>query len=804
MNDTPALNYSPFRQLSHAIASRRFVTSVILTVSYIVLFLLYEQSNFPVTIFTILPVLTIAWFYGLKVGIAAALASVLLNVSLLLLVIGEIPASFWRGGIPGHFVSLIAAILVGQLHDVQKRLHQELKERRLVEEALRESEARARRLALVTQHTHSGVLITNKEGCIEWLNEGFTRITGYTFEDAKGRRPSELLRPNIRTYIQDGREPVRGLAVESINYRKSGEPYWCRVEIQPLLGEDGALLGYMSIETDITARKESEERYRELFEDAPAMYLLTREENKRPVIVHCNDIFLKTLGYEAAEVIDRSLLDFYTAESQSELLNGGYQRALEGMAVSGERKLVAKDGRIIPTLLRAAPERDLAGQIVGIRAMFMDITELKRVERALAEERALLATRVEERTAELRTANAELTRAVRAKDEFLATMSHELRTPLNAILSKSEVLQEGIYGSVNEKQLRSLQVIEESGRHLLSLIGDILDVAKIGAGRLELEISIVDAAEICEAGLRLVTPLAFEKQISLELHVEDNVGILRADGRRLKQVLVNLLSNGIKFTPEEGRVGLEVSSEQGYVHFTVWDTGIGISPEGINYLQQEADKAIPFVQLDSSLSRRYEGTGLGLSLVFRLTEMHGGTVSITSQVGEGSRFTVSLPLQQAGPERPSLNLETETADDEMVLLPPHSSPPARRILLVEDNPASLEALSEFLHFKGYTVDVATNGLEAIEQTKQLSPDVVLMDVQMPLMDGLEATRRIRADKALAAIPIIMLTALVMPEDKERCLAAGANSFVGKPIRMADLIGVIETHLQSQNGKLVYE
>jgi CheY-like chemotaxis protein len=242
-------------------------------------------------------------------------------------------------------------------------------------------------------------------------------------------------------------------------------------------------------------------------------------------------------------------------------------------------------------------------------------------------------------------------------------------------------------------------------------------------------------------------------------------------------------------------VGLEVTAGQACVHFTVWDTGIGISPEGITYLQQEADKSTPFVQLDSSFSRKYEGTGLGLSLVYRLTEMHGGTVSITSQLGQGSRFTVSLPAQQYDNAHLTPCLGTEMASNRQAALPVLSPPGAAKILLVEDNPAGLEALTEFLHFKGYTVDVATNGLEAIDRVKQLSPDLVLMDVQMPVMDGLEATRRIRADASLAAIPIIMLTALVMPEDKERCLAAGANNFIGKPIRMGDLIGMIESQLQ---------
>lgn len=908
------------RQLGNAITSRKFLISAGLTAIYVVLFRLYEQSNVPITIFTILPVLSFAWFYGLRIGIAAALFSVLLNVSLLLIVVGDIPVSFLRGGIPGHFVSLVAAGFVGQLHDVQKRLKQELQERRLVEEALRESEARARRLALVAKHTHSGVLITDVENRIEWLNEGFTRITGYTLSEVKGKRPSELLRPIVKAYINEVKMQGRGVAIESINHRKSGEPYWCQVEIQPLYGEDGALTGYMSVETDISERKESEERYRmlmqqsveaiyindvesmrlmeanptflnllgysqeemaglrlydfiahepesidqimshivahgatnlgerrwqrkdgtlvdvevsaskiqqrgknisfviarditerkkareklrqaeqryrSLFEDAPAMYLITNNEDGQPIISDCNELFLKNLGFEPAEVIGRSLIDFYTPDSQARLLGGGYESALNDSFESEERELVAKDGRIIPTLLRAVSERDLTGQVKGTRAMFIDITELKKAEAELAEERAMLATRVEERTAELQAANAELTRAVRAKDEFLATMSHELRTPLNAILTKTEIFQEGILGSVSDRQRHSLHVIEENGRHLLSLISDVLDVAKIGAGRLDLELFTVDFGEVCQASLRLVKVLAHEKQISLELSLDTVTTTLRADGRRLKQILVNLLSNAIKFTPEGGQVGLEVTEGHGKIHFAVWDTGIGISQEGVQYIQQEADKAIPFVQLDSSLSRQYEGTGLGLSLVYRLTEMHGGTVSIESQLGQGSRFTVSLPRQSGDKVKSTANPTDGEGAGLKTTLPAPSPPHTGLILVVEDNPAGSEALFEFLEFQGFTVEIATNGLEAIEHVKKRRPDLVLMDAQMPVMDGLEATRRLRADSSLANMPIIMLTALVMPEDKERCLSAGANDFLGKPITLTDLLGMVETYLPS--------
>lgn len=255
-------------------------------------------------------------------------------------------------------------------------------------------------------------------------------------------------------------------------------------------------------------------------------------------------------------------------------------------------------------------------------------------------ERGSLAQRVAERTAELSAANAELAQAARLKDEFLANMSHELRTPLNAILGLSEGLQEQLYGPLNEKQLKYLQTIEESGRHLLALINDILDLSKIGAGKLILQLEPVLISQVCHTSLRLISQNAQAKNLQVEFESNvDPAAVILADERRLKQILVNLLSNAVKFTPTGGTIGLKVQDDRTRpaLLFTVWDTGIGIAPEALARLFK------PFVQLDSSLARRYEGTGLGLSLVARLTQMHGGEVTVQSEPGQGSRFTVSLP-----------------------------------------------------------------------------------------------------------------------------------------------------------------
>jgi signal transduction histidine kinase len=276
-------------------------------------------------------------------------------------------------------------------------------------------------------------------------------------------------------------------------------------------------------------------------------------------------------------------------------------------------------------------------------ALQREIAERKRVEAAWEEERSLLVRRVEERTAALSVANAELAKASRLKDEFLANISHELRTPLCAILGVCETLKEQIDDHSRDGQLRALADIEENGRHLLSLINDILDLSKIEAGKIELGIGPVLVESVCHASLSAIKHEAGEKRLKVSVSLDRMAPAVAADALRLKQILVNLLSNAVKFTPEGGSIGLEVKgdAERGVAHFAVWDTGIGIAQEDVPRLFQ------PFVQLDSSLSRQYPGTGLGLVLVHRLVELHGGSVTVESEPGRGSRFTVSLPWQES-------------------------------------------------------------------------------------------------------------------------------------------------------------
>jgi signal transduction histidine kinase len=281
--------------------------------------------------------------------------------------------------------------------------------------------------------------------------------------------------------------------------------------------------------------------------------------------------------------------------------------------------------------------------VIGTLVIARIVTNMARARaeeqsRLLAEERTHLEQRVAERTRELQAANAELRQANQLRDLFLASVSHELRTPLNIILGGVELLREEIYGGLSPRQHQSLETVAESGHHLLHLINDILDLAKMGSGTFEIDLDLVEVRDLCEQCARMIGPSAERKGLQFELRIEEGIGQIEADYRRLRQILLNLLSNAIKFTPE-GRIGLEVACVKGckQIEFVVWDTGIGIAPELQSQLFQ------PFSQLDRRLARQYEGTGLGLALVAQLVARHGGTVGVSSVPKQGSRFWVRLP-----------------------------------------------------------------------------------------------------------------------------------------------------------------
>ena len=374
--------------------------------------------------------------------------------------------------------------------------------------------------------------------------------------------------------------------------------------------------------------------------------------------------------------------------------------------------------------------------------------------------------------------NAELTRALQLKDEFLTMMSHELRAPLNAVLGFTEALAEELYGPIGERQRNALATVTQSGRHLLAMLSGILDMAHIDAGKETLDRQSLDVEIVCRAAMQFVQATAQQKGIRLLRSVEQGVEGLRADERRLTQILVNLLENAVKFTPVGGTVGLEVlaDNEQEHIQFSVWDTGIGIAEADYIRLFQ------PFTQVDGRLARQYGGVGLGLSLVRRLVDLHGGSISLASTPGQGSRFTVSLPWAVA---------DNVTLREAPTSVPrPHAWVRPPHILIADHHELSLSLYHDVLIQQGCRVTIARTEDEVVTQGRMTNPDVVLVAIQLPGMDRIGVLHRLRADSTIARVPIIVMTGLELPGDRERCLAAGASSYLVKPVGLHTLVATV--------------
>ncbi len=378
-----------------------------------------------------------------------------------------------------------------------------------------------------------------------------------------------------------------------------------------------------------------------------------------------------------------------------------------------------------------------------------------------------------------------LEKAARAKAEFLASMSHELRTPLAGVLMASESLRQGTYGPVSDRQHQMLQHIEESGQHLLDLLNDILNISRIEADKMTLHLEPISAQAACEAVVRMVRSAAAQKNIALSIEVNPPDLAVEADPRQLKQMLLNLMANAVKFTGPEGKAGLRASllPDGKQVQFTVWDTGVGIAPDHFQKLFK------PFSQIDGGLSRKFGGSGLGLALVLRMAELHGGGVSVVSEPGKGSSFALRLPIRDHQPDESDV-AKAPPAEEEAA-----PSPRNRLILVVDDNDITLTIIADHLVRQGYAVQRARNGPEALECTLEHTPDLILLDIQMPGMDGFEVARTLRSAtrKATHQTPIVALTALAMPGDRERCLLAGMNDYLTKPTHLEDLLSTVRRY-----------
>ncbi|HKG53210.1 MAG TPA: response regulator [Anaerolineales bacterium] len=527
-------------------------------------------------------------------------------------------------------------------------------------------------------------------------------------------------------------------------------------------------------------RHEAELRYKLLVEQLPII-VYVNPLDKMSSTTYVSPQIQTILGYRPEEWLSDP--EFWQnrihPDDRQSVLTNIERSDLTGTPFDMEYRMLARDGHVVWFQDQTVLVRDHKGQPLYWQGLQIDITKRKQAEEEILKLNAELEQRVEERTKELG-------RALRAKDQFLANMSHELRTPLNAILGLSESLIELAAGPLNEKQSRYIGMISESGNHLLSLINDILDLAKIEAGQIVLNINEVDLKQVCQASLRMINELAHKKNQQVTLEIDDGIGPVWVDERRLKQVLVNLLSNAVKFTPENGKLGLEVQAdkEEKRIMLTVWDNGIGISESDLTRLFR------PFVQLDSGLAREVTGTGLGLVLVAQMVRLHGGSIAVESQLGQGSRFTAVLPWEPALATDTMLRLKS--TGKFRAIKPNEKARPI--ILLVEDTKEVTMMMVDYLEMAGYEIITAADGASGIEQAKAKHPALILMDIQMPGMDGLEATRRLRTDPNFRTTPIIALTALAMQGDRERCLAAGATDYLAKPVSLKKLVQMIEEYL----------
>ncbi|HEY9616292.1 MAG TPA: response regulator [Microcoleaceae cyanobacterium] len=752
-------------------------------------------------------------------------------------------------------IAIQQATAYGQLRCLTQELEERVAQRTA---ALQQNEAQLRFQADILQNIHDAVISTDPNGTIESWNHAAEQIFGYSAPEMIGQSIG-ILYDNLEHLQTQVISPLlaHGRYETEVACRaKSGALIYVHLRLSLWRDQQGHILRMIGVSHDITDRKQAEAEIEQKLKQQQALgaivqriresldlnAILTTVTQQVKDALHSDRVIVFQLFPDGrsciveeavsneftklkdqhwdGEIWSQEILDCYWQGHPriiSDVVQDIWTDCLAEYSTQGhiQSKIVApilqeissgenhrwvapwKTNKLWGILVAHAcqekrvwqeSEAQLLQQIANQLAVAIQQASL--VEQLQQEQQQL-----SERNHQLAISNEELARMTRLKDEFLANMSHELRTPLNAILGMTEGLLDTVFGDVNQKQIKALKTVERSGSHLLELINDILDVAKIESGQLELDCSSTSIALLCQSSLSLIKQQALKKQIQLEINLEPNLPQLYIDERRIRQVLINLLANAVKFTLEGGRVKLEVSYQQGavgtdselgicqdWLHIAITDTGIGIASKDISKLFQ------PFIQIDSALNRNYEGTGLGLALVKRLVELHGGYVSVTSQVGVGSCFTIALPgiTSATSPQSEAPDPTIEPLRSELTKSP--------LILLAEDNEANICTVASYLEAKGYRILLAKDGREAIVVAQSAHPDLILMDIQMPGMDGLEAMYSIRHTPNLAEVPIIALTALAMQGDHDLCLAAGANDYLAKPVKLKQLDIMIQALL----------
>jgi PAS domain S-box-containing protein len=638
-------------------------------------------------------------------------------------------------------------------------------------------------------------IATDAKGVIQIFNVGAERMLGYTAADvidtitpADISDPQELitrareLSAELATAIEPGFEALvfkasRGIEdIYELTYiRKDGTRLPAMVSVTALRDALGGIIGYLLIGTDNTARKLVEAEQKKLDQRLRDQQFYTRsliESNidalittdPSGIITDVNKQTEALTGCTRDELIGAPFKDCFTDPERAE---AGIKRVLSEKSVTDyELTARARDGKQTLVSYNATTFYDRNRKLQGVFAAARDVTERKRVE------------------VELQQAKAAAESASRTKSDFLASMSHEIRTPMNAIMGIADLLAKT---ALTPEQDKFVQIFRRSGDNLLNLINDILDLSKVEASQLDLERTGFSLNDHLEKVMEMVAPRAHEKGLTLICEISPDVTTdLVGDPTRLRQVLLNLLGNAIKFTPAGG-VSLKVEPDGDLsvptaLRFTVSDSGIGIAAEKLGRVFER------FTQADSSTTRRFGGSGLGLTISKRLVELMGGRIWVRSEVDQGSVFAFAVPF------------EVWAAANRPVAAPvgvgPQTPLPELRILLAEDSPDNCTITLAYLEDTPYRVDIAETGAAACRMFEAGHYDLVLMDRQMPVMDGLTATRTIRAwekTHGRTPTPIIALTASALKGDRETCLAAGCTAYLTKPIKEEVLLQAIKDH-----------
>lgn len=646
------------------------------------------------------------------------------------------------------------------------------------------------------------IVIVDQEGQMVLVNSQTEKLFGYSRDELYELKVENLMPERCRAkhpdyredYMAEPRLRAMGATADALyGVRKDGSEFPVEISLSPT--ETDAGMRIISVVRDITERKQAEKALREKEQFHKALlddmitFVAVLDPNGN--IIFVNNTPLVVSGIDLEDVKGKKFFDaFWWAYSDEvqEKIKGDIEQCASGKSVVHDVQLQTADGSLMWIEYSMHPIYDEHGDVQYLIPEGRDITERKRIEAELADERQKLEERVQLRTEELREslkkvedANLRLEDANRAKARFLSSMSHELRTPLNGILGFADLLHGQYFGKLSDKLLGYVKRIDDSGKHLLLLINDLLDMAKIDAGAMEAELEEVMFEEIINATTDMMSSQFRKKKISVKTFFELTPTAMMCDRRKCKQIILNLLSNAVKYTPMGGRVEVRtIIGNNGSIRIEVSDTGIGIEADQRDKIFSE------FHQADRVRDEQLGGTGIGLSLTRRLVELHGGEIGVDSELGSGSTFWFTLPLIR--PTSKQADIQTP------VIANAGPAPTGRRILVAEDNEVNLAMILDILSIHDHEVAVARNGQEAIELAQSHRPELILMDIRMPVMDGVEATRRLRAMSEFDDTPIIALTASTGSEAETRQITAGCTAHMAKPIQSQALFALLKHYL----------